>query len=133
MQSECDGLRSGYACAHESMFEPSGQAPQPALGPVPQTPRRRWGFRGWIKSSARSVKNLFPGFNLLSPVLEQSPTESKASLPAAPVSLNVKNARRHRSKNLSSRPKKSFRTKEVLEQKIEPHRRSWKVMEIHRT
>ena len=53
MPRKCDSILGGYANADEPMLEPSGQAPQTALEPVPQTPRRRWGFRGWIKS----VKN----------------------------------------------------------------------------
>ncbi len=61
------------------------------------------------------MRGLIPGFQLLSPVPEQSPTEPKTSLSAAPVSPTVKKDRPHRSTNSSSRSKKSFRTKEDVQ------------------
>ncbi len=111
MQRECDSLQSGSVYANEPMLEPSFQAPQPGLDPVPRTPGRRWGFGGWIKS-ARSVANLIPGFSALSPLPEQSQTKP---LPAAPVNPNVIKDRGRRFKNLSSRSKKPFRIMEDVQ------------------
>ena len=112
--SERDSIQSGSVCAQEPMLKASAKAPQPAPEPVPLTPRNRWGFDGWIKT-ARSVTKFISNFNHLSPVPEQPQTEPKVSLPAVPVSPNVMKDRRHRSKNLSSRSKKSFRTKDDVQ------------------
>ncbi len=46
---------------------------------------------------------------------EQSTTEPEASLPTAPVSPNILKDRRQRSKDVSSRSKKSFRTREDVQ------------------
>ncbi len=109
--SDCGSIQSGSFCAGIPVIEPSVQAPQPALQPVPQSLRSPWRIGGWIRSSAHSMRKFIPGFNLLSPVPEQSP----ASLRTAPVSPNAIKDRRRRSKDLSSRSKKSFRTREHVQ------------------
>ena len=104
--SEYDSVDSESDYEDKPKLEPSFQTPQPALNP------NRWSVGGWIRSRAHSVSRFISNFDPLSPVPEQSP---KGSLPAAPVSPNVIKDRRQRSKDVASRSKKSFRTRDDVQ------------------
>ncbi len=107
--SEYGKIQSGSVYADLTTLEPYFQTLQPALN------RNQWSIGCGIKSRAHLTSRFIPNFDPLSPVTEQSPTEPEASLLAAPVSPIFTKDRRQRSKDLSSRSKKSFRTREDVQ------------------